>query len=88
MAPVITTDSRTKAFPMGRSSEKSGFAVGVGFRSRGGDRSSNIKLVEVKPDLTDVLNPPGYGELARGGDGVAGPNEVGVVQPHRVVATN
>ena len=62
--------------------------VGVGGISCGGDRSSNRKLIEVQPDLADVLTGPADGHLAGGGRGVAGPAEVSVVQPDGGVTPN
>ena len=73
---------------MGGSREDGIQTVGVAGISCGAHRSSNIKLIEVQPDLADVLTGPADGHLAGGGGGVAGPGEVSVVLLDGAVATN
>ena len=64
MAPVITTDGRATALPVGGSCEDCVQTVGVACISRGGHGSSNLKLIEVQPDLTDILSGPADRQLA------------------------
>ena len=88
MTIVATTDGRAEYLPIGGSREDGVLTVGVGSISCGADRSTNLKLLQVQPDLADVLAGPADGQLAGGGGGVAGPSEVSVVQQDGAVTAN
>ena len=47
-----------------------------------------LKLIEVQPDLTDVLTGPAHREAAGRGGGVAGPGEESVVDIDCAATTN
>ena len=88
MAIVAATDGRPEDLATGGSREDGVLTVGVCSRGCGGDRASNLKVLEVQPDLTDVLTGPAHGDLAGGAGGGAGPSEVSVVQQDRAVTPN
>ena len=88
MAIVAPTDAHPEHLPIGGSREDGLLTVGVCGRSCGGDGSSNGKVLQVQPDLTDVLTGPADGDLAGGGGAVAVSGEVSVVQLDGAPTTN
>ena len=88
MSIVTSTDCPPGDLPLGGSREDGVLTVGVGSRARGGDRPTDLEVLEVQPDLADVLGGPADGQLAgRAGAGAA-PPEVSVVQQDGALTSN
>ena len=64
LASITTTDCCPKALSIRGSGEDGVLTVSVGSGSCGSDGSSNLKTLEVQPDLTDVGVGPADSQTA------------------------
>ena len=87
VAGVGPADRVPARLPPGGGGEGGVIAVGVLDHVDRADGTGDHELIEVQPDLADVVAGPADGEAA-GGDVVPGAGEVGVVDRHRPPAAN